>query len=370
MKICKKLNALLFLSSIEHNLLTPIIRQSILPNPITIQTMSDYSIPVIEQEATSAVEKRRSPRKKRTQEEIAAANAEKEQKKQEREEKRIQVQQKAEEAVTKRQQAALRKEQHSTALVPGTGIFAIAAMTILGLCAKNMPRTNLAFRQMFASRLIFPPKKNINKFATGGIAEESVSQLFCDVGLVCANLSEDANVIDLEIQVPIPATGAATCVASTGESSITGATGAVKTEGLIGTNIVPLKVSLKNSGKITSPPILENYRGQKRPEIRALPSTYIIYTETDIKRARIVYLDEEILRQGYPGLSDAEFHAEIYANNDSNLTFKSGFLAKFVPRLPAEYVLNAEFPEDLAGLSERSFAKLALAEVIRQLGAK
>lgn len=333
----------MFLSSIEHNLLTSITRQPILPNPITIQTMSDHSIATIIDE--SAVEKKRSPRKKRTQEEIAAANAEKEQKKQEREEKRIQVQQKAEESAAKRQQAALRKEQHSTQLVPGTGVMAIAAMTILGLCAKNMPRTNLAFRQMFASRLIFPPKKNINKFATGGIAEESVSQLFCDVGLVCANLSEDANVIDLEILVPI--------INSAGANEN-----------------VPLKVSLKNSGRITSPPILENYRGQKRPEIRALPPTFIIYTETDIKRARIVYLDEEILRQGYSTLSDEEFHAEIYANNDSNLTFKSGFLAKFIPRLPAEYVLNAEYPEDLSGLGERNFSKLALAEVIRQLDAK
>ena len=343
MQICKKLNTILFLSSIEHNLLTSIIRRPILPNLITIQTMSDHSIATIIDE--SAVEKKRSPRKKRSQEEIAAATAEKEQKKQEREEKRIQVQQKAEESAAKRQQAALRKEQHSTALVPGTGVMAIAAMTILGLCAKNMPRTNLAFRQMFASRLIFPPKKNINKFATGGIAEESVSQLFCDVGLVCANLSEDANVIDLEIQVPI--------INSAGANEN-----------------VPLKVSLKNSGRITSPPILENYRGQKRPEIRALPPTFIIYTETDIKRARIVYLDEEILRQGFSTLNDEEFHAEIYANNDSNLTFKSGFLAKFIPRLPSEYVLNADFPEDLVGLSERNFSKLALAEVIRQLDAK
>ena len=281
-------------------------------------------------------------RKRRTVEEIAAANAEKEQKKQEREEKRIQVQQKAEEAAIKRQQLAIRKEQHSTALVPGTSIFAIAAMTILGLCSKNIQRTNLAFRQMFASRLIFPPKKNINKFATGGIAEECVSQLFCDVGLVCNNLSEDANVIDLEIQVPIINSACAN-------------------------ENVPLKVSLKNSGKIASPPILENYRGQKRPEIRALPPTFIIYTEVDIKRARIVYLDDEILRQGYPGLSDEEFNAEIYTNSDSNLTFKSGFLPKFIPRLPAEYILTADYPEDLTGLGERNFSKLALAEVIKQL---
>ena len=211
-------------------------------------------------------------------------------------------------------------------------------MTLFEACRRNMPRTNLAFRQMFASRLIFPPKKNINKFATGGIAEECASQLFCDVGFECANLSEDVNVIDLAIKVPTP------------------------------TETVEFKVSLKNSGKLSASPILENYRGQKRPEIRALPPTFIIYTEVDAKRARIVYLDEEILLQGYPDLIEHEFKSEIYANSDSNLTFKSGFLAKFIARLPAEYILDAEFPEDLVGLQERNFSKLALAEVVRQLG--
>jgi hypothetical protein len=81
-----------------------------------------------------------------------------------------------------------------------------------------------------------------------------------------------------------------------------------------------------------------------------------------------VYLDEEILRQGYPGLSTEEFNAEIYTNNDSNLSFKSGFLVKFIPRLPKEYVLDGEYPEDLSGLGECNFCKLALIEVIRQLG--
>jgi hypothetical protein len=200
-----------------------------------------------------------------------------------------------------------------------------------------MPRVNLAFRQMIASRLIFPPKKNINKFATGGIAEECLSQLFCDLGLACSNVSEESNVIDLSIQVQIP------------------------------TETVEFNVSLKNSGKLSAQPILENYRGQKRPEIRPLPPTFIIYTEMDIQRVRIVYLDEEIIRQGYSDLSDEDFHREIYLNGDSNLTFRSGFLARFIPRLPVEYIVNAEYPTDLAGLNERNFAKLALQEVIRQL---
>ena len=275
-------------------------------------------------------------RKRRTPEEItaasAAAKADKEQKKQEREQKQEQ----------KRQEIAKKtelKHRYSCPLVPGTSIYATAAMTIFGLCKRNMPRVNLAFRQMIASRLIFPPKKNINKFATGGIAEECLSQLFCNLGLACSNVSEESNVIDLSIQVQIP------------------------------TETVEFNVSLKNSGKITAQPILENYRGQKRPEIRPLPPTFIIYTEMDIQRVRIVYLDEEIIRQGYSDLSDEDFHREIYLNGDSNLTFRSGFLARFIPRLPEEYIVNADYPEDLAGLNERNFAKLALDEVVRQLDA-
>lgn len=340
----KKLNHFLFNQPQYHIPLHSIYNPSFQIDSIHSNNMSEF---ILNQELSDIVvpNEPKVQRKRRTTEEIAAANVEKEQKKQEREEKRQEVLKKAEEAAIKRQQLALRKEQHSTQLVPGTSIFAIAAMTILGLCSRNMPRTNLAFRQMIASRLIFPPKKNINKFATGGIAEECVAQLFCDVGLECANVSEDSNVIDLEIHVPIHQ--------DTSEQQI-----------------VPLKVSLKNSGKIASQPILENYRGQKRTEIRALPPTFIIYTETDIKRVRLVYLDDEILRQGYQDLSEEEFHREVYLNGDSNLTFRSGFLSRFIPRLPAQYILDADYPEDLAELHERNFSKLALAEVIRQLDAK
>ncbi len=231
----------------------------------------------------------------------------------------------------------MRKEQYSHKLVPGKEISALAAMCIFNLCRRNMSRVNIAFRQMIASRTIFPPKQHINKFATGGIAEECTSQLFCDIGLVCLNNANEANVVDLEIHVNV-----------NGE-------------------IVPLNVSIKNSGKLASQPILENYRGQKRQEIRRLPPTFIVYTETEIKRARIIYIDDEILRQGYDGLTEDEFHDQVYQNGDSSLTFRSGFLKHFIPRLPSEYILNAEYPEEMPPLEEQSFCKLALKEVMRQL---
>ena len=228
-------------------------------------------------------------------------------------------------------------DQNIVPLSPGKNIYAIAAMSVLAVCRTNRLLTNLAFRRMIASRYIFPPKKNINKFATGGIAEECITQLFSDVGFVCSNLSDERNIIDLEILVPLEM------------------------------QTLPFRVSLKTCGKLCSVPILENYRGQKRVDIRPLPPTFIIYTEMDIKRVRIIYLDDEILRQGYPDLSDENFHEEVYANKDSNLSFRSGFLVNFIPRLPAEYILNADYPEDLGELKEQKFSSLALAEVDRQI---
>ena len=288
-------------------------------SPINFPVISD--LPVISALPDKA------PRKRRTPEEIAAEKAEKSLRKQQREESRLIATQKSEEIARK-------KDLESTPLTPGTGIYAVAAMSIIAVCKRNRPRTNLAFRQMIASRYIFPPKKNINKFATGGVAEECLSQLLGDVGFTCSNLSEESNIIDLEIQVPVK------------------------------DQTVQFQVSLKNSGKISSSPILENYRGQKREEIRPLPPTFIIYTEMDIRRVRMVYLDEEILRQG---LSEEDFHSNVYTNRDSNLTFRTGFLAKFIPRLPAEYILDADYPDDLSPLKEQNFSRLALAEVIRQL---
>jgi hypothetical protein len=222
-------------------------------------------------------------------------------------------------------------------LVPGKEPHAIAAMYIFDLCRQNMPRVNIAFQQMVASRFIFPPKININKFATGGIVEECMAQLFCDIGVTCLNNSDELKVVDLEMQVNL-----------NGE-------------------IIPFSVSIKNSGNLTSQPILENYRGQKRKEIRPLPPTFIVYTETEIKRVRVIYIDEEILRQGYQGTTEDEFHNEVYKNNDSNLTFKSGFLRRFIPRLPPNYILDAEYPDKLPQLKEQSFCKLATKEVNRQL---
>lgn len=215
---------------------------------------------------------------------------------------------------------------------------ALTAIKIFETCNNNHEKVNNCFRRMLMMRKMFNPRENINKFMTGGGAEEVVHQLIKSVGFDCKNVSAKATVIDLEINVMLDS-GKTHC----------------------------FKPSLKNSGKISATPILENYRGKKRQEIRPLPPTFIIYTEVDKQRVRIVYIDHEIIRKGFPTLSDEEFNQYVFKNEDSNLTFKSGFLNQFIPRLPEEYVLNAEYPSALPECHEENIILLALAVVDKQL---
>lgn len=304
----------------------------------SIQTVSNVSelqmeVPLpIQVSAKKQVSKRRS--KEEIQQEKEAKQALKVVKQQAQEAKK-------QEKETKKQTRVAKLQENSSLLQPGTGDDAQAAMKIFEACLSNPQETDYAFRRMIASRLLFPPKKNINKFMTGGCAEETVGQLISSVGITCNNVSDEATVIDLEVDVPF---------SSTDNHSF--------------------KVSLKNSCNISTSPILENYRGKKRSEIRPLPPTFIIYTEVEKKSVRIVYLDHEIIQQGYPLLTGEELNAEVFKNDDSCLTFKSGFLKKFIPRLPSEYVLNGNYPEDLSFCKEQNIVKLALAEVDRQLAGK
>lgn len=248
---------------------------------------------------------------------------------------------KAEKELRKLEKEA-KKQEHSSPLVPGVGSDAIAAMTIIATAATGgKSHANNAFRRMIASRMLFPPRKNINKFMTGGVAEECVNQLILALGFMSSNVSDETTVTDLQVDVPIPS--------ESGENKLH-----------------RFNVSLKNSCDIKSQPILENYRGKKRDEIRQLPPSFLIYTEMKIKRVRMVYIDHEIIKQGYPNLSDEQLNDTVFKNDDSNLTFSSGFLSKFIPRLPSEYILDADYPE-LPELTERNIVKLALAEVDRQI---
>jgi len=241
-------------------------------------------------------------------------------------------------------QEKLRKEQEkmkkieklaliSFKLIPGILPDALSAMKVFERCRSEQIKVDNCFRRTLMLRKLFNPSENLNKFMTGGGAEETVHQLIRSVGIDCKNVSAKATVIDLEINIPLESSDQIHC----------------------------FKPSLKNSGKLSSTPILENYRGKKRQDIRELPPTFIIYTETLVKRVRIIYLDHEIVRQGYPDLNDEEFNKEIFKNEDSNLTFQSSFLKDFIPRLPDEYILNANYPENLPECEQQNYIKLGLA---------
>lgn len=188
------------------------------------------------------------------------------------------------------------------------------------------------FLEMFVCREIFNPSLNINKFITGGVVEEIITELISKLGFQVTNVASTESVVDIEVVM--------------GEHTI--------------------RISLKNSGNIDQQPILENYRGETKVEVRELPPTLIVYTETSHKRARIVYLDHDIIKQAYPDLSPEELDTTVYnrkvggGDKQASLTFKSGFLKNLIPRLPDAYIVNATFPESIPMTVKQSITVLAL----------
>lgn len=226
-------------------------------------------------------------------------------------------------------------------LSPGNGINAIAAMTIIQNAKDNIHHTNYAIKRMIASRLLFPPKKNINKFMIGGIAEECLNQLFIVLGYNSKNMSDEVTLTDLHIEVPI---------INNNE-----------------TILHKLNVSIKNSCDMKSQIILENYRGAKRTQIRDLPPSFIVYTETHIQKASIIYIDHEIIKNAYQNVPDDDFNNIVFKNTDSNLCIRSGFIKYIVSRLPQEYILNIEYPILPPNIYPSNIVKLALNEVDTQI---
>lgn len=187
--------------------------------------------------------------------------------------------------------------------------------------------------ELLVTRQVFNPADNVNKFIAGGVAEDVMTELISSLGFPTENVAAKSNVIDIRVTV----------------------------EGNV------MDVSLKNSGGIDQQPILENYRGDTRAAVRPLPPTFILYTETKCKRARIVYLDHDILLSAFPGLSDEEFLAKVYKRGDASLTFQSGLLRDLIPRLPQAYVVNATFPDVIPVVPAISITRLALEHIRKSM---
>ena len=228
------------------------------------------------------------------------------------------------------------RDNPAVKLVPTDTPDAKAAVQILNRLRENSAAVDEAFLEMFVSREIFNPAENVNKFVTGGVAEDVIAQLVEKVGFPTTNVAATETVIDIKVVVDGYTIG----------------------------------ISLKNSGAINQQPILENYRGESKAEIRELPPTFIIYTETKNKRARIVYLDHAILKQAFPDLDAKTFNATVYnkkeeGDKQSSLSFKSGLLATLIPKLPDAYIVNATFPERIPKVPKKSITLLAL-EYVRK----
>lgn len=205
-----------------------------------------------------------------------------------------------------------------------------AIIKIFQAFRENPEAVNRAFLEMITSRRMYPPSENANRFMTGGIAEEITTELINEVGFPTKNVSATEDVIDIETNVD-------------------------------GHNA---RISLKNLGNINQALILENFMGKTREEVRPAPPTIAICTETNAKRARFVYVDDAILKQAYPGLTDKDFNRVVYNIKDgvnrSNISFRSGLLAELIPRLPDEYIVNAKFPERIPNVPQVKIARLAL----------
>ncbi len=228
------------------------------------------------------------------------------------------------------------RDNPSVKLVPTDTPDAKAVVKILDKMKANPKAVDNAFLEMFVSREIFNPAENVNKFVTGGVAEDVITDLIDKLGFPTTNVAAVKTVIDIETDV----------------------------EGY------KIGISLKNSGGIQQQPILENYRGESKAEIRDLPPTLIIYTETKNKRARIVYLDHAILKQAFPDLEAKEFNSKVYnkkedGDKQASLSFKTGLLASIVPKLPDAYIVNATFPEKIPKVEKKSITLLAL-EYVRK----
>ena len=209
------------------------------------------------------------------------------------------------------------------------------AMSILARMRTEEGKTllNRMVLELLVTRQVFNPAENVNKFISGGVAEDLMTELISNLGFPVENVAAKSTVIDIRVKFG-------------GEE---------------------IGISLKNSGGIDQQPILENYRGDTRTEIRPLPPTFILYTEAKCKRARIVYLDHDILRKAYPDVADEEFVAKVYKRGDSSLTFQSGLLRELIPQLPEEYVANATYPEVIPEAPAISITRLALEHVRKSM---
>lgn len=183
---------------------------------------------------------------------------------------------------------------------------------------KENPQSSSIIEAIYASRMMYPPKKNINKFLAGGSVEVCVSELIQTCGYTCTNVSSTEVMIDI----------------------------LVKNDG------VTFPFSVKSIRKLGSAVTLENYRGKKR-DLKELPPTFIVVIgDTQLTLA---YLDNDIVTQ--TGISTED----MYTHADSNLSMKGKFVKTMITStLSSDYVIHIPVPS-LPTLPEEDISTLVVA---------
>jgi hypothetical protein len=182
------------------------------------------------------------------------------------------------------------------------------------------PETPQGVRVIYATRKVFPPRKNINKFIAGGAVEVVVTELIQACGRQCTNVSSTEPLIDIVVRE--------------------------------GTAEFPF--SLKSTQTLGTAVVIENYRGQKREISTLSPTIFVILGE---RTMTLAYMDSDLLdATGVPRES-------IYTHADSNLSMKGKFVKSMITTLlPRQFVVEIPVPE-IPPLVEEDISSLAVSRV-------
>lgn len=191
---------------------------------------------------------------------------------------------------------------------------------------KENPASPSIIEAIYAVRMQYNPKKNINKFLAGTAVEQVLVELIRTCGYECTNVASTETIIDILVH--------------DGERTF--------------------PFSLKSIRKLGSAVILENYRGQKR-EIKDLAPTFIaVIGDTQLT---LMYLDNDIVLKSGVAL-DA-----VYAHADSNLSMKGKFVKAMITNpLSSDFVIQIPVP-DMPTLPEEDIAALLVANARASLAA-
>lgn len=199
------------------------------------------------------------------------------------------------------------------------------ALSLLAKIKEN-PASPSIIEAIYAVRMQYNPKKNLNKFLVGTAVEQVLVELIRTCGYECTNVASTETIIDILVH------------------------DAERT----------FPFSLKSIRKLGSAVILENYRGQKR-EIKDLAPTIIAVVGD--KELTLAYVDNDLVLKSGVALDS------VYTHADSNLSMKGKFVKAMIKHpLSPDFVIQIPVPE-MPALPEEDIAALLIANARASLAA-